>query len=255
MIREEDVMLGGPASLARVLTLARPEKKNAISTELAETLADAIDRASDDETVRAVILSAEGDVFAAGGDLDEIAQSMSGEGAARRLEIGMRLQRMEACTVPVLAAVNGDVYGGGCELVLLTDIVLAEAHVRFSFRHARMGLAPAWGGTGRLIERTSLAFATRALLTAESINANNARVSGLVSDVVPTGAALAKCITIANEIARSSRAGVTGVKASIQASRRAARKASSSAEAEIFQKLFGGPAHREAMEAAKRGRT
>jgi len=254
MIREDAVVLGGPTSIARIVTLARPEKRNAISKDLAEALADAVERAAEDHAVRAIILAAEGDVFAAGGDLDEIAANVDADGAELVLAMGARLQAIESCPLPVLCALSGDVYGGGCELILLTDFIVAEEQARISFRHVRMGLAPAWGGMTRLLERTSASFASRVLLTADTIEAAAAERAGLVSEVVPKGASLERCLRIAGEIARAPRASVAGIKASISAALRPQRDAAREGEAEVFRTLFGGPAHRGALEALSRRR-
>jgi enoyl-CoA hydratase/carnithine racemase len=254
VIREDAVVLGGPTSLARIVTLARSEKKNAISQEVADALADAVERASDDMTVRVIILAADGDVFAAGGDLDEIAANVDGDGVDQILRMGARMQEMETCPLPVLCALSGDVYGGGCELILLADFIIAEEHARISFRHARMGLAPAWGGTTRLLERASASFVSRILLTAETIDARTAEQAGLVSEVVPRGTSVERCLKVAGEIARASRASVAGIKASIAAARRPQREAAREGEAEVFRSLFGGSAHRGALDALNRRR-
>jgi enoyl-CoA hydratase/carnithine racemase len=252
MIREESIVVSASA-IARVVMLARPEKKNAISSELAEALGDAVERAAADPTVRAVILAAEGDVFAAGGDLDEIAAGARAAGGAERvLAIGERLRVIEEAPVPVLTALTGDVYGGGCELVLLTDVIVAEEHARLSFRHARMGLAPAWGGTSRLVERVGSAVAARMLFTGEMIDAGTALDAGLVSELVATGGALQRCLTLAIELSKSSRDGVAGVKQSLVASLKGSRDAARAGEAAVFRRLFGGEAHLAAMKAAGR---
>jgi enoyl-CoA hydratase len=252
MIREDSIVLAAGA-VARVIVLSRAEKKNAISSELADALGDAIERASADTSVRAIILGAEGDVFAAGGDLDEIAEgTRQKDGAARVLAIGERLRAMEASPVPVLVALTGDVYGGGCELVLLADVIVAEEQARLSFRHARMGLAPAWGGTVRLVERVGPTVAARMLYTAESIKAEDAEMYGLVTEVVRTGEALQRCLTLAIDIAKSSRDGVAGVKRSLRAALYATREAARVGESAVFRDLFGSAAHLEAMRALGR---
>ncbi len=252
MIREEAIVLGGPSSVALVLTIARPEKKNAISREIAEALADAVEQAGDDDAVRAIILAADGDVFAAGGDLDEIAADLDDGGADNVLAIGERLRAIETCPVPVIVALTGDVYGGGCELVLLADVIVAEEQARLSFRHARMGLAPAWGGSSALLARTSAGFAARVLFTAEAIDARAAERAGLVTEVVPTGKALERCVRLAGEIASAPRDGVAGVKASLYAARRLAGDDARTGEANVFRALFGGAAHRAVMHTLRR---
>jgi hypothetical protein len=132
---------------ARLVTVSRPEKKNALDLRTADALREAIDDAAGDDEVRGIVLMGEGNVFLSGGDLGEIARALEeADGAERVLEMGRLLGAIERAPVPVVAAVTGDVYGGGCELVLLCDFVIVEASAGFSFRHARMGLSPAWGG-------------------------------------------------------------------------------------------------------------
>lgn len=255
MIREERVAVGGPDddAVAAVLTLARPEKKNALSSAMVGALESAVARANGDATVRAVILTADGDVFAAGGDLDEMAAALVvPDGAGELLAIGERLRAMEQADVPVLMAVGGDVYGGGCELTLLADVVILEEHARLSFRHARMGLSPAWGGAARLLERVGPTVASRMIFTAETIDAATADRTGLVTEVVARGMSLARCLAIAKAIAQSARSAVAGDKRCLQRVREARRGASAAAEADAFRSLFGAEAHLAAMQAMGR---
>lgn len=256
MIREARVALDeqpeGPT--AAVLTLARPAKKNALSTEMVTALVDAVTRANEDPRVRAIVLGADGDVFAAGGDLDEIAAALaSPDGADEIIAMGARIRVLEEVDLPVLMAVSGDVYGGGCELTLLGDVVVLEAHARLSFRHARMGLAPAWGGTARLLERVGPTVAARMLFTAERIDAATAERTGLVTEVVEKGAATERCIAIAKEIANAARSTIAAEKRGLQRTRAAMRSAeAATVEAATFRSLFGGPAHVAAMKSMGR---
>ena len=262
MIREERIGLDldrpEAGASAAVLTLARPEKKNALSGEMVSALVDALTRANADKDVRAVILAADGDVFAAGGDLDEIAAALAlPDGAGEIIAIGARLRTIEELDLPVLFAISGDVYGGGCELTLMGDVVVLEEHARLSFRHARMGLAPAWGGAPRLLERVGPTVAARMIFTAEMIDAATADRTGLVTEVVARGAARGRCVAIARDIAKAARSAVAGDKRSLQRVREAMRGASAAAEADAFRSLFGGEAHLAAMRAMGRatGRT
>lgn len=256
MIREARVALDeqpdGPT--AAVLTLARPEKKNALSTEMVTALVDAVRRANEDPSVRAIVLGADGDVFAAGGDLDEIAAALaSPDGAGEIIAMGTRIRVLEEVDLPVLMAVSGDVYGGGCELTLLGDVVVLEEHARLSFRHARMGLAPAWGGTTRLVERVGPTVASRMLFTAERIDAATAARTGLVTEVVEKGASTERCVAIAREIAKAARSTIAGQKRGLHRARASMRGAAAAdAEAETFTSLFGGAAHVAAMHAMGR---
>ena len=242
MIHEER---DGPAL---VITLARSEKKNALSKVLLEALATAMARASDDQTVRAVVLSHEGPVFAAGGDLDEIAGALQRErGAAEVLALAEHIDSIGRCDVPVIAAIGGDVYGGGCELVLACDLAAMERGKTLSFKHARMGLSPAWGGTARLLERAGPPRAARALFTAETVDATAALEMGIVSEVVSPGSARARALEIANAIAISGRAVIRAQKRLLRELREPAWRAAKEREDAAFESLWGGPDHRHAM--------
>ena len=158
---------------ARVIFLSRAEKRNALSLELAAALAVEVERAAADEEVRGIVLAARGPVFAAGGDLSEFQQLLEKKGGAEEvLAMGRRIREIERAPVPVLAAVTGHVFGGGCELLLLCDGAFVERGITLQFRHAEMGLAPAWGASVRLVERAGPLQATRLLATAEIIDAD-----------------------------------------------------------------------------------
>lgn len=239
----------------RVVTLARAEKRNALSEVLAKALGEAIRRAGDDEAVRAVVLAAVGDVFAAGGDLAELAELVEADdGASRVLAIGEELEAILACPVPIVAAVAGDVYGGGCELLLQCDLAVMEEGTKLSFRHSRMGLSPAWGGTARLLERVGPTIAARLLFTAEAVEANEAARMGLVTEVAPRGGALERAKAIAREVAHAERSVVAAHKALLRGSLGAMRSSVKALESETFRRLWGERAHRAAM-ASFTGRT
>ncbi len=239
-VREET---RGPA---RILTLTRAAKKNAIDAATAEALASAVERASADPAVRGVVLAGEGDVFLAGGDLEEFAALLDAEdGADRVLDMGRRLDALDAAEVPVVAAIGGDVYGGGCEVVLACDDAVAEEGVTLAFRHARMGLCPAWGAAARLLARVGPVQATRLLLEAEPITAERALGVGLISEVVAPGAAVDAAVARVAGYARADRAVITAQRRLLRQT--AGREAPRALEAETFRALWGGPAHRAAM--------
>ncbi len=242
MIREETV------GSTRVVTLARAEKRNAIGSETARALALAIARARSDESLRAIVLAADGKVFAAGGDLDELSTIVDAkDGASQVLAMGRELECIIACPLPVIAAVSGDVYGGGCELLLLCDLAVIEEHAKISFRHARMGLAPAWGGTARLLERVGPTRAAQLLFTAEAVDAVEAVRMGLVGESVPSGGARRRALAIAEEIAKAERYVIAAQKELLADVQREARRAAKTFEDSTFERLWGSPAHQVAM--------
>lgn len=243
---------------ACVIELARPEKRNAFSREIATTLGTEVERAAADESVRGIIIAARGPVFAAGGDLEEFEQLLEKKGGAEEvLAMGRHMREIERAPVPVLAAVSGHVYGGGCELLLLCDGAYAERGVTLQFRHAMMGLAPAWGASVRLPERVGRLQAMRLLGTAETIDADEAARIGLVNAVVDPGRSLATCLAVVDRVAKLNRDAVAAQKRSIMASSRETRERAEVVEADVFRSLWGAPAHREAIAAfaARAGRS
>lgn len=234
-----------------VLTIDRPGTRNAIDAALAKRLAEAATEAAADSSARAIVLTATGtEAFVSGGDLNEIAGHVrDGGGPGPVLDMYAPLLVLEAGELPVIAAVGGDVYGGGCELILLCDMVVMENHTKLAFRHARMGLSPAWGGMTRLLERVGPQEASRLLFTAEEIEAAEAQRIGLVGEVVPTGRALTRALERAAMIAKNARTVVAAQKRALIAVRQARRNGSIDLERAVFAELWGGPAHQGAIDA------
>ncbi len=236
---------------ALVITLDRLATHNSIDRALALALAGAVRTAAEDPTVRGVVLTAAGDrTFCSGGDLKMLAELTLSEGPGDAvLDLGDALAAIERADVPVIAAVQGDVYGGGCELLLLCDLAIAESHVEIAFRHARMGLSPAWGGLTRLVERVGPIEAARLLYTTEKIDAAEALRIGLVNEVVPKGAARARAMARVARIADNPRTTVAALKRTLREVREARRGASVERERAAFLERWGAPDHQAAMRA------
>ncbi|AUX25552.1 enoyl-CoA hydratase [Sorangium cellulosum] len=236
---------------AVVLTIDRPGCRNAIDSAYARRLGEAIRLAAADPRVRGVVITAEGSkIFVAGGDIRELhALASGGAGGDAVLSMFEGFSALEESEVPVVAAVQGDVLGGGCELLLRCDFVIVEEHVALSFRHVKMGLSPAWGGLTRLCERVGPLAATRLLLTAEKIDAAEALRIGLVNEVVPTGAARGRAIAQVNRIADNPRTTVAAMKRSLCKVREALRASAVEVERRAFAEQWNGPDHRRAMDA------
>ncbi|HEX8847670.1 MAG TPA: enoyl-CoA hydratase-related protein [Pyrinomonadaceae bacterium] len=171
--------------LARV-TLNRPEKRNALTRAMLARLASAFEEvAQRSSDLAAVILCAEGEVFCAGTDIEELA-ALDREGALEAASRGQRVcELIEGCGVPVIAAVNGPAAGGGCELALACHIRLASAGARFSLPEIRLGVIPAYGGTQRLARVAGSGRALEMMLTGAGISADEALRVRLVNRVVP----------------------------------------------------------------------
>ncbi|MCA0188556.1 MAG: enoyl-CoA hydratase/isomerase family protein, partial [Proteobacteria bacterium] len=192
-------LLERPEDGVAVVRLHRPEATNALSLELQALLSRMFAELGADPTVRCIVLTGGDKVFAAGGDI----HSMAGVGP---IEIHKRhTERVWApiqhCPKPVIAAICGYAYGGGCELAMLADILIAGEGARFCQPEIRIGIMPGIGGTQRLLRAVGKAKAMRMALTGRPITAQEAWVAGLVSEVVPDGEVLATALDMARTIA------------------------------------------------------
>jgi enoyl-CoA hydratase len=236
---------------AVVITVDRPEKHNAIDAATGRALADTVKLAGMDPSVRGIVITGAGEqTFTSGGDLDMLVDLVEREAKGDAvLHLGEELAACERADVPVIAAVQGDVYGGGCELLLLCDLVVMESHAAIAFRHAKMGLSPAWGGLTRLVERVGPIEAARLLFTAEKIDAAEARRIGMVNEVVPRGEARARALARVARIADNPRTTVAALKRALREVREARRGAAVDRERLVFSERWGAADHRDAMKA------
>ena len=167
-----------------VLTLNRPERRNAIDPELRDALAEALDRAGTDEAVRGVVLSGAGGAFCAGGDLarfQELHDARAYRHVSHRLtELVESVERLEK---PVVAAIDGVVTGAGLALALACDWRVGSLQARILFREGRVGLVPTHGGLTRLVKLLGLARAKEVLLGGEDLDAQAAHAAGLLSEL------------------------------------------------------------------------
>ena len=174
------------------VTLARPERRNAIDGELASKLRDAFERAADDSGVRALILTGEGKAFSAGGDLSRFERDWDPRefrhDSHRLTSLITLLERLEK---PTVAAINGAVTGAGTQLALVCDVRLAATSARFIYREGRLGIIPSHGGVTRLVKLIGQARARDVLLGGEELSAEQAHAVGMITAVVEDAALLA----------------------------------------------------------------
>jgi enoyl-CoA hydratase len=187
-----DVLLAADHGSVRVLTLNRPERRNALNTELLRALEDGFAAAEAAAAVEVVVLTGADPSFCAGVDLAEL------EEKGRPPVMGAPL---EGVTKPVIAAVNGPAITGGLELVLMCDLVVASEQAAFADTHARLGLLPGWGQIGRLTAAVGTRRATELLLTSRVLEAAEAGGMGLVDEVVPHAETLPRALELAAAIA------------------------------------------------------
>ncbi len=182
-----------------IIQLNRPKVLNALSFELMGELVEAMEAFDRDEAIRAIVLTGNSNVFSAGADLNEIVEATSEDAKVRER---FRLwDRIKAIHKPIIAAVSGLAFGGGCELAMSCDIIVAAETARFGQPEVKVGVMPGAGGTQRLTWAVGKYKAMQMVLTGASVNARESERLGLVSKVVPDGFALEEAKRLANEIA------------------------------------------------------
>lgn len=182
-----------------VVTLNRPDVLNALNQTTMNELMSALEEFERDGSVRCIVITGAGRAFAAGADVKE----MAGASAAQMLA-GYRFQqweRIRKITTPIIAAVNGLALGGGCELAMLCDIIVAAETAQFGQPEINLGIMPGAGGTQRLTRAIGKYRAMEMVLTGRSISARQAEAWGLVTKVVPPEVVLDEAKGMAREIA------------------------------------------------------
>jgi enoyl-CoA hydratase len=182
-----------------LVTLNRPEVLNALNQATMDELVDALEAFDRDDGVRCIIITGSGRAFAAGADIKE----MAGATAVQMLA-GYRFQQWERIRhigTPLIAAVSGFALGGGCELAMLCDMIVASETAQFGQPEINIGLMPGAGGTQRLTRAVGKARAMEMVLTGRSISARQAEAWGLVNRLVPVEVVLDEAKRLAQEIA------------------------------------------------------
>jgi len=185
-----------------VITLNRPKVLNALNAALLSELDATLPVLSEDDAVRAVIVTGAGEkAFAAGADIEELAAVSQSEGQLLA-ERGQRIfSRIENLGKPVIAAINGFALGGGCELALAATIRIACESARLGQPEVKLGLIPGYGGTQRLPRLVGKGAALKMMLTGEMVSAAEALRIGLVDEVTPASELMPRARTIAKTIA------------------------------------------------------
>jgi enoyl-CoA hydratase len=196
-----------------VVLLNRPDQLNALSDELMEELVSALAELDRDEGVRAIVLGGSGRAFAAGADIGELAQA-----SAIDLYYQRRIERWDAIRglwTPLIAAVSGYCLGGGCELAMACDLIVASESAQFGQPETGLGIIPGAGGTQRLTRAVGKALAMDVILSGRRLSADEALAAGLVARVVPQEAWLEEAKALAREIAEKGPVGTRLAKESV----------------------------------------
>ena len=231
-----------------LVTIDRPGSMNALSFDVLEELADALETLDRDPTCRVVVLTGSGEkAFAAGADILELAdqtpERLDGEGRFGAWD------RVWAIGLPLIAAVRGYALGGGCELAMSCDLIVAGDDARFGQPEIRIGVMPGAGGTQRLTRAVGVALAMELVLTGRTMTADEARAAGLVTKVVPAAGTLAEALRLADAVAAMPPLAVRAAKRSILASQELPLSEGLRRERQAFFDLFATSDQREGMRA------
>jgi enoyl-CoA hydratase/carnithine racemase len=199
MTAPDPLLVERPSDAIVVFRINRPQVRNALNLEVRARLADEITRHAADEKIRCLIVTGSDAVFAAGADIGEMAEAGPVEVMARNVQKYWRT--IMDCPKPVLAAIEGFALGGGLELALCADIIVAGEGARLGLPEVKIGILPGGGGTQKLARLVGRQRAMLLLMTGRMFGAAEALSMGVISEMAPTGQALARAIEIAREIA------------------------------------------------------
>ena len=242
-----DVQIDGAIA---VVTLNRPEALNAFDSRQIERVVEAFRGLKERREVRAVVLTGSGDrAFAAGADIEEMAELTEAEGLAFGRRGHVMASAIETMPQPVIAAVNGFALGGGCEVALACDIRIASDRAVFAQPEVGLGIPPGWGGTQRLTRLVGPGLAAELILTGRRVKAEEALRIGLVNAVHPAEELMAKATELAEAIAKNGPAAVRSGKRLVQLAFNGQQASGLETELQLFGRAFGTAEQREGMRA------
>ena len=241
------VLLERPAEAVALVRINRPEARNALNLEVRKLLSRYLTELSEDSTTRAVVITGNEKSFAAGADIKEMADLGTIEALQRGIH---RLwQSIGSCRKPVIAAVSGYALGGGCELAMTCDIIVAGESASFGQPEVKIGILPGGGGTQRLTRAVGKYKAMKYVLTGELFSAREALDMGLVSEVVPDPEVEGRAIDLARQIAALPPLAVQLAKEAVIAGMDAPLTSALALEAKSLQILFSSHDQKEGMRA------
>jgi len=186
-----------------IITLDRPEALNALNSALIDDLGQALDNFESNNNIGCVVLTGSAKAFAAGADIAEMAPKTYMD-VYREDFITAGWERVSQCRKPIIAAVAGFALGGGCEMAMMCDFIIAADNAKFGQPEINLGIIPGAGGTQRLTRFLGKSKAMEMVLTGRMMTAEEAERAGLASRVVPLDDLLDEAVTVAEKICRQS---------------------------------------------------
>ncbi len=232
-----------------VVTISRPEALNALNSEVIAELEELVGNIEKDDTIAAMILTGEGRSFVAGADIVE--QSTLDLAAGRKW--GQRgsalMRRIEKLPFPTIAAVNGFALGGGCEIAMACDIILASEKAKFGQPEVGLGITPGFSGTQRLPRRVGQAMAKELIFSGKMIDAKEAERIGLVNHVYSLEELMPAAVEMAESFIKNSKTAVSYSKDCIDRGMQVDIDSGIAIENEMFAMCFGDEDQKEGMKA------
>ncbi len=231
-----------------LITLDRPESLNALNATLLGEMATALAKFEADETIGAIVITGSDKAFAAGADIKEMAE-LTYPGTLLDDFIGGPWEAISKCRKPVIAAVAGYALGGGCEIALACDIIIAADTARFGLPEITLGVIPGAGGTQRLTRAVGKAKAMEMILSGRFMTAEEAERACLVSRVVPEGDLKDEVMSLAAKIADMSGVAVMVAKKAVERAHECSLSEGLEYERTVFYSLFSTEDQKEGMAA------
>lgn len=230
-----------------LIELNRPKELNALNLQLMAELRDALKSLDEDDNVRVIIITGNPKAFAAGADIKQ----MAGKGAVDMLKADQfsTWDQIKKTKKPLIAAVSGFALGGGCELAMTCDMIIASETAKFGQPEIKIGVMPGAGGTQRLTKAVGKARAMEMVLTGKFISAEEAEKYGLVNKVVPEEFYLQEAFNFAKDIAKMSPIAVQLAKEAVNRSFDSHLEAGLHFERKNFYLLFASEDQKEGMNA------
>jgi enoyl-CoA hydratase/carnithine racemase len=244
----ETLIVESPSAGVTLIRLNRPEALNALNSQLLGELSAALDAAEADDGVKCLVLTGSDRAFAAGADIKEMSDKSYAQMFATNF-FGAAGQRVERFRKPIIAAVAGYALGGGCELAMLCDFIIAAETAKFGQPEINLGVMPGIGGTQRLPRAVGKAKAMDMVLTARMMDAAEAERAGLVSRVVPADKLLDEALAAAAKIAAQSPLAVMMNKELVNAAFETTLATGVAVERRLFHSLFAFEDQKEGMAA------
>jgi len=229
------------------IQLNRPKELNALNLQLMQELRDALKALDEDEQVRVIVISGNEKAFAAGADIKQ----MAGKTAIDMYNTDQfsTWDAIKKIKKPIIAAVSGFALGGGCELAMLCDMIVASESARFGQPEIKIGVMPGAGGTQRLTRAVGKALAMEMVLTGKFITAEEALQAGLINKIVPVELYLTEAFRLAAEIAQLSPLAVKMAKESVLRAFDSTLEEGLHFERKNFYLLFASEDQKEGMQA------